>query len=590
MKLNILKIALAVPLLVACGENDEWCGNENVATFSGTIEEATTRAYDATWEDDDQIGVSVVTNSSATTGSNVEYKVEAIAESGSVTFTAASTPITYGDKNAVDFAAYYPYKNNLQDDGVINITSSDITSHRDYMFAKGSGKSAKPNVAFRFSHVMSQVVLKISAGTGVSLSDLSELSIGDVVQDGTFNTCTGDVDLADGATPGKLTISQLSSPRSSINLSQTFLPQTLESLSLELTVGETKYAATLSLPAVNGEKGLFGGYSVSYNITVNKTSLNASDGTIIGWVSEDGTFDSAMLGTHLAAEAALYDLAMSDGSFISVWPEGTTKDLELTDLSVLEKNIAALGDKINDVVGLVYYTGDLTESSIKDKILQYDYPECNHGFILALKDMGNGDMKWQNPDESVYGSFQNKSGNVMYPSSDDSKYEPISVRFYATMNNISGDVDQLNKALGYNNTKVIRAYNYYYAGTDYKVQPIKYLDEFAETNKAPKGSSGWFLPSSKELVLLLHQDNLEFANGGSVTSQYKNIMTILKKLNAKEMQDYAYWTSTECDYIYDDDGSNICLVLTVAYAENLYGNVGFYYKSDQVFARAVCAF
>jgi hypothetical protein len=587
MKLNnILKIALIAPFLVACGESDEFDGDAGgVATFSGTIDGVSTRMYNDAWEEDDAIGVSVVTSGSATTGSNVKY---VITEDGDVNFSPDSAKITYGDKNSVDFAAYYPYDENLPEDGIIEFTSAPIS---DYMFAKGSGNSSKPNVKFQFSHVMSQVALNIKPGTGVDLSSLTGLTLGNVIQAGTFNTFTGEVALTAGATASSVNVPlKLSSETSSINLTLNFLPQTLSTLNLELTIGGTTYAATLSLPTVDDEQGLFAGRSVSYDITVNKSSLNASNGTIVGWTKDEGSFASGMLGTHMANEAQLYDLALSDGSFISVFnTDNNTVDVNgLTDI------------QRENVVGVVYWlsTDDETQESGKltpltyDKVLENEHPGCTHGYIVALKDMTDGSVKWQNQEYANYSVFNQFS-------SIDSKFLPndydSSIIEYTDF--ASNDITQLNKALGYNNTRLLRGYNHYYSDYDHKVRPIECLDLFVADNKAPEGSSGWFLPSPKELVLLVRSDNeicfYDYTESVDKT-KFNNIRSIIVSIDFNAGVGASCWTSSECynKNQYNGDKYKSLYVL--------FGDIGGYNafggvridkkKNEECNLRAVCAF
>lgn len=584
MKLNnILKIALIAPFLVACGESDEFDGNAGgIATFSGTIDGVSTRVDNDAWDEDDAIGVSVVTAGSATTGSNVKY----ITAKGDGTFAAASTEITYGDKNSVEFAAYYPYDKNLPEDGIIKFTSASI---RDYMFAKGSGKSTKPNVKFQFSHVMSQVVLNLTAGTGVDLSGTIGLSLGNIIQEGSFNTLTGEVALTSGATASSVSMSIPQSTRTSLNLALNFLPQDLETLNLELTINGTTYVATLSLPEVDGKQGLLAGRSVSYNITVNNSSLNASNGSIVGWIKDTGSFASGMLGTHMADEAQLYDLALSDGSFVSVWPEGVPMDAALNDdnLRQIQENVDKLMLSPQSICGLVYYVNGITGEDIRDNVLLSDYPYCYHGFILALNDMPEGYIKWQRTSESVYDNFQTKDGISVNPNS--SNYEPIVLNYTSSAEN---DVTQLKKALGYNNTKVLRAYDYYYADSDHKVSLVESLDEFVKDNVAPEGSSGWYIPSPRELVLLFQSDDIGFYGGVTEkTTLFSNIQGILREISgASEMKDDCYWTSSE-----GKQNETIYGAWGVHLDSGKYCRVSLYYKDKEdgnsdLYLRAVCAF
>ena len=62
---------------------------------------------------------------------------------------------------------------------------------------------------------------------------------------------------------------------------------------------------------------------------------------------------------------------------------------------------------------------------------------------------------------------------------------------------------------GYQNTKVLWAYNGYCktnGKTDALVNPAEVLKTFIANNPAPANSTGWFLPSVKELHMLCYKD------------------------------------------------------------------------------------
>jgi hypothetical protein len=199
--------------------------------------------------------------------------------------------------------------------------------------------------------------------------------------------------------------------------------------------------------------------------------------------------------------------------------------------------------------------------------------------------MVSGDIKWQDSEESVFETFQSKDGNSMNP--DAGSYQSIVIGY--------DDTNHLQKALGYNNTKVLRAYNYDFADANHKVLPIKYLDEFADENDAPKGSSGWYLPSPKELVLMVLEDNSEirFYDYGSITTQFSNIQLILEALgeNASEVG-RLYWSSSESKYTEELDGEIVSkyYAWVVYFYSICYGRVNDYSKDGSNYVRAVCAF
>jgi hypothetical protein len=217
--------------------------------------------------------------------------------------------------------------------------------------------------------------------------------------------------------------------------------------------------------------------------------------------------------------------------------------------------------------------------------LETDYSDCTHGYILALKDMVSGGTPWQTSEESIFETFQSKEGNSMNP--DAGSYQSIVIE--------NDDTNQLQKALGYNNTKVLRAYNYYFADANHKVLPIKYLDEFAAENDAPKGSSGWYLPSPKELVLINNTSeglttNIEFIHNYGKQQQLTDIKNILNSLSGKGIaEDFSnlYWSSSEYSYTSSKESRYYAWSVEFDYD---YGYVSYYGRNTYGYVRAVCAF
>lgn len=114
MKVTKLFLAtLAAVLLPACTNEENSVADGDTparATFTAAIDgQASTRAYDTSWEAGDAIGISGTTGGTAYT--NVQY--ETGRGDGSFTAGTAGEEIYYQDNNAVTFTAYYPW-NGLQ--------------------------------------------------------------------------------------------------------------------------------------------------------------------------------------------------------------------------------------------------------------------------------------------------------------------------------------------------------------------------------------------------------------------------------------------------------------------------------------------
>ena len=125
-----------------------------------------------------------------------------------------------------------------------------------------------------------------------------------------------------------------------------------------------------------------------------------------------------------------------------------------------------------------------------------EHPNCTHGLAVSIKD-APGNVSWQNVNDWV-ADFQR--GTDFNPVDKD-EYVNIATGFDATGN--------INRILGYQNTKVLWAYNGYCktnGKTDALVNPAEVLKTFIANNPAPANSTGWFLPSVKELHMLCYKD------------------------------------------------------------------------------------
>jgi hypothetical protein len=238
---------------------------------------------------------------------------------------------------------------------------------------------------------------------------------------------------------------------------------------------------------------------------------------------------------------------------------------------------------IDACVGIVYWLGDPTED---DAILKADYPDCNHGLIVALDNTYENDhITWQTQSLSVYENYQKVKLNG-------TNYQSIVLDIR--------DTDQ--KILGYNNTQVLLKYNNACIyGTE--VIPANQVKNFADINQAPQNSSGWFLPSVTEMLLLANDSkNIKPREQNVYTSsQLNNIVTIIKELkNAfiqvnggdiitgvlyddsenEDASTFWYWTSSE----YNDGG-----IWQVGFNTSYFGAWEELFN-DGGYIRPVCAF
>lgn len=184
--------ALAVLAFGACQNNGEEFVKPVKANIVGNIGDKAlaTRAYNATWEKDDAIGLFV--SGLNTTINNANFTTDGVVSDNYVTFTSTTTSIEYPSNGSdLTFNAYYPH-GNITSDGaaryynVTNWSGQDkITADKfdpfDLMVAdQVSHNSLNPNVKLTFRHKFSKLILMVDAnvvGTQLKEGDLIDMEV-----------------------------------------------------------------------------------------------------------------------------------------------------------------------------------------------------------------------------------------------------------------------------------------------------------------------------------------------------------------------------------------------------------------------------
>ncbi len=227
-------------------------------------------------------------------------------------------------------------------------------------------------------------------------------------------------------------------------------------------------------------------------------------------------------------------------------------DFLLTDGNLLPRDATLTAERKAKVAAIVFWTpaetetdGRITPAKLSDdKIMSMDFPHCTHG--LAVSTQTPVKAPWQNDhndwtaDDFVL-NFQNSDN---FSRTDKSDFRPI-----APLNKAE---DDLNRVLGYQNTQVLLTYNDWHraSGKGTLVGIADKLTEFAAANPAPEGSTGWYIPSAKELYMYMNRDldNIYKLQNGSETSDILNSSySALGIYPPLELFSYL-WSSTETKY------------------------------------------
>ncbi len=365
----------------------------------------------------------------------------------------------------------------------------------DLLYASRSASRSGYPVSLQFYHLLSKMELNIGRSTEVT-DGIASVSLDGVALGGTF-------------TPGSITdISAQSSRKAGIsageNTGSIALGVLLNEANEAIVVPQDMAGKTLTFTLASGGKLVYtfpagttfeSGRKYVYNVTLKLTELTVTS-NIADWGDTTPTGGDATmpgLGSKSADQARKGDFAMIDGTFA-------------------DKDATLSAEQIAGCTGIVFWTeAEKTISSTTladDAVMAEDFPLCTHGLIVALKNISNSmiyQTKGSSDCQSVWNDFQ--KGSTKYGSG--SKYKAVAPDFDKESEvGYDYSTDPFNQILGYQNTKVTLAYNDYASAQDgwAIVQPVAALGAFEKDNPAPAGSTGWYIPSIKELTLLAYGD------------------------------------------------------------------------------------
>lgn len=182
---ELLPLALlAAATMVSCnGKVEPAAQDEKVAVQFGSSINAASRAVNDKWTAGDQIGIFMVGENKVLSkdaiseeADNIAYRTEG---DGAFSPVAAEQIIYFPMNGDVDFYAYYPYTPEVNYYRIaLDLTDQSNQEALDLMFAKVSGcNKSNPKVELQFSHLLSNLILEVQPGTGLTQADLAELTV-----------------------------------------------------------------------------------------------------------------------------------------------------------------------------------------------------------------------------------------------------------------------------------------------------------------------------------------------------------------------------------------------------------------------------
>ena len=198
-------LALLAGAMVSCSTEDTAPSTQNdkvAVQFTGGIN-VNTRAAGVAWANGDRIGIFM-------TGADQSLSADAIQEgvdnvcyqtSGSSAFSPISggKTIFFPIDGDVDFYSYYPQTTVSDYKVALNVADQTSQEAIDFMYAqtKGCHKSI-PQVELKFNHMLSNLVLNVQPGNGLTEDDLNKLKV--TIKD---QNTTATFNLADGLISGE---------------------------------------------------------------------------------------------------------------------------------------------------------------------------------------------------------------------------------------------------------------------------------------------------------------------------------------------------------------------------------------------------
>ena len=202
---KLFALALLAGAMVSCNTEDtaSTTANGKVAVqFTGGIS-VDTRAAGQAWADGDKIGIFMIEAGKTLSADAISEGVDNVCyqSNGSKAFSPISggKTIFFPIDGDVDFYSYYPQTTVNDYKVALNMANQTSQEAIDFMYAKKTGcNKATPQVDLKFNHMLSNLVLNVQPGNGLTEDDLNKLKV--TIKD---QNTTATFNLADGVISGE---------------------------------------------------------------------------------------------------------------------------------------------------------------------------------------------------------------------------------------------------------------------------------------------------------------------------------------------------------------------------------------------------
>ena len=358
--------------------------NNKAATFTSTIsnplkELSHTRAAGTTWHAGDQIGIYAIESlqelsdeSIYNNYSNHKYINQAAGEVAN--FNAVGDEILFPHTDQkIDFIAYYPYTTDITNFTFpVDVSVQEPQSNIDIMYATAKEHSSEnPNVELKFSHMLSQLQLKLTSNEEVSLQD-ALVTIKNAHTNAIFNMADGTI-TTDTIIKTVTPIIVFDSEINELTAKAILLPgQDLSNINIEVQLNNgyiynwtpTQYTLTPQTTRV-----------YKFNITKEDVELIHSGSTINDWELDTDETVHNLKPTPNDSSGNPEDPDSTD-------PEATDKGTEANPYTVSEAIAATSGYAW--VEG--YILGYATKEGTTDRVINTDPNQPNSETNIVLTD------------------------------------------------------------------------------------------------------------------------------------------------------------------------------------------------------------
>ena len=193
-------LALLAGAMFSCSTEDTASTTQNgkvAVQFTGGIS-VNTRAAGQAWADGDRIGIFMTEAGKTLSADVIKEGVDNVCyqSNGSIGFSPVSggKTIFFPIDGDVDFYSYYPQTTVNDYKVALDVTDQTKQEAIDFMYAKTEGcNKATPQVELKFNHMLSNLVLNVQPGNGLTEDDLNKLkvTIKDQNTTATFNLADG---------------------------------------------------------------------------------------------------------------------------------------------------------------------------------------------------------------------------------------------------------------------------------------------------------------------------------------------------------------------------------------------------------------